>query len=89
MFILEIDSEFKDNLRILVPMLLAPENLVLKKINGDKVKVRDFVQYCKSYMQIYEGNELPEPKSMLVVSHVYILHLLFYCLYLNVHLCNL
>ncbi|KAG5894628.1 hypothetical protein JTB14_026159 [Gonioctena quinquepunctata] len=64
----EIDSEFKDNLKILVPMLLAPENLVLKKINGDKVKVRDFVQYCKSYMQIYEGNELPEPKSMLVAT---------------------
>lgn len=51
-------------------MILAPENLVLKKINGDKVKVRDFVQYCKSYMQIYEGNELPEPKSMLVVSKI-------------------
>jgi len=49
-------------------MILAPENLVLKKINGEKVKVRDFVQYCKSYMQIYEGDELPEPKSMLVVS---------------------
>ncbi|KAJ8925953.1 hypothetical protein NQ315_009806 [Exocentrus adspersus] len=64
----EIDSEFKDNLKILVPMLLAPENLVLKRINGDKVKVRDFVQYFKSYMQIYEGNDLPEPKSMLVAT---------------------
>uniref|UniRef100_V5GJ09 Atlastin n=2 Tax=Anoplophora glabripennis TaxID=217634 RepID=V5GJ09_ANOGL len=49
-------------------MLLAPENLVLKRINGEKVKVRDFVQYFKSYMQIYEGNELPEPKSMLVAT---------------------
>lgn len=48
-------------------MLLSKENLVLKKINGEKVKVRDFVQYCKSYMQIYMGNDLPEPKSMLVV----------------------
>nr|CAI5861682.1 unnamed protein product [Callosobruchus analis] len=64
----EIDSEFKDNLKILVPMLLAPENLVMKKINGEKVKVRDFVQYCNSYMKIYEGNELPEPKSMLVAT---------------------
>lgn len=64
----EIDQEFKDNLKILVPMILAPENLVLKKINGEKVKVRDFVQYCKSYMQIYEGDELPEPKSMLVAT---------------------
>lgn len=49
-------------------MLLAPENLVLKKINGQKVKARDLVQYFKSYIQIYSGNELPEPKSMLVVS---------------------
>lgn len=64
----EIDQEFKENLKIFVPMLLAPENLVLKKINGEKVKVRDFVQYCRSYMQIYEGNELPEPKSMLVAT---------------------
>ena len=51
-------------------MLLAPENLVLKRINGQKVKVRDLVQYFKSYMAIYKGNELPEPKSMLVVSFV-------------------
>lgn len=49
-------------------MLLAPENLVMKEINGQRVKARDLVQYFKSYMQIYSGNELPEPKSMLVVS---------------------
>lgn len=64
----EIDSEFKDNLKILVPMLLSPENLVLKRINGQKVKARDLVHYFKCYMEIYKGNELPEPKSMLVVS---------------------
>lgn len=49
-------------------MILAPENLVVKQINGQKVKARDLVQYFKCYMQIYQGNELPEPKSMLVVS---------------------
>lgn len=54
-------------------MLLAPENLVLKKINGQRVKARELVQYFKSYIQIYSGNELPEPKSMLVVSVKYIL----------------
>ncbi|KAI4468389.1 guanylate binding protein [Holotrichia oblita] len=64
----EIDPEFKHNLLILVPMLLAPENLVLKRINGQKVKARDLVQYFKSYIQIYSGNELPEPKSMLVAT---------------------
>ncbi|XP_045460885.1 atlastin isoform X1 [Harmonia axyridis] len=64
----DIDSEFKDNLKILVPMILAPENLVVKQINGQKVKARDLVQYFKCYMQIYQGNELPEPKSMLVAT---------------------
>lgn len=65
--ILDIEVEFKRNLQQLVPMLLAPENLVPKLINGQRVKAKDLLQYFKSYMNIYKGNELPEPKSMLVV----------------------
>lgn len=64
----DIDPDFKQNLQILVPMLLGPENLVLKRISGQSVKARDLVQYFKSYIQIYSGNELPEPKSMLVAT---------------------
>lgn len=69
MYFADIDPEFKKYLQILIPMLLSPENLVLKKINGQLVKARDLIQYFKSYIQIYSGNELPEPKSMLVVSN--------------------
>uniref|UniRef100_A0AAG5CQ62 GB1/RHD3-type G domain-containing protein n=1 Tax=Anopheles atroparvus TaxID=41427 RepID=A0AAG5CQ62_ANOAO len=64
----DITDEFKKSLRELVPMLLAPENLIVKEINGQRVKARDLVQYFKSYMAIYKGNELPEPKSMLVAT---------------------
>lgn len=64
----DITPEFKQSLRELVPMLLGPENLIVKEINGQKVKARDLVQYFKSYMAIYKGNELPEPKSMLVAT---------------------
>ncbi|XP_017778827.1 PREDICTED: atlastin-like [Nicrophorus vespilloides] len=64
----DITDEFKQNLQILVPMLLAPENLVLKQINGQKVKARDLVQYFKSYLNICSGNKLPEPKSVLVAT---------------------
>ncbi|KAF5289875.1 hypothetical protein FQR65_LT02009 [Abscondita terminalis] len=64
----DIDGDFKKNLQILVPMLLSPENLVLKRINGQNVKARDLLQYFKSYIHIYSGNELPEPKSMLVAT---------------------
>lgn len=53
-------------------MLLGPDNLVLKEISGHKIKVRDLVQYFKSYINIYSGNELPEPKSMLVVGAFYV-----------------
>jgi len=49
-------------------MMLAPENLVIKEIGGQKVKAKELLQYFKSYLEIYRGDELPEPKSMLVVS---------------------
>lgn len=62
-----IEPVFKQSLRSLVPMLLAPESLIVKSINGQKVRARDMIQYFKSYMAIYKGSELPEPKSMLAV----------------------
>lgn len=64
----EIEKEFKKQLQTLIPMLLAPENLVTKKINGQVVKAKELLEYFKSYIKIYKGDELPEPKSMLVVS---------------------
>ncbi|KAK0081872.1 hypothetical protein PV325_011437 [Microctonus aethiopoides] len=64
----EIQTDFKEQLRILVPTLLAPENLLTKKINGQTVRARDLLEYFKSYIRIYKGDELPEPKSMLVAT---------------------
>lgn len=64
----DITPEFKQSLRALVPMLLSPDNLVFKEISGQRVRARDLIQYFQSYMAIYKGNELPEPKSMLVAT---------------------
>ncbi|ERE68159.1 atlastin-2 [Cricetulus griseus] len=61
----DIDEEFKRELQNLVPLLLAPENLVEKEISGSKVTCRDLVEYFKAYIKIYQGEELPHPKSML------------------------
>ncbi|XP_015328904.1 atlastin-2 isoform X5 [Bos indicus] len=44
----DIDEEFKRELRNLVPLLLAPENLVEKEISGSKVTCRDLVEYFKA-----------------------------------------
>ncbi|XP_072755393.1 atlastin isoform X3 [Anoplolepis gracilipes] len=64
----EIQSEFKKQLKVLIPMILAPQNLVTKKINGQVVKAKDLLEYFKSYINLYKGDELPEPKSMLVAT---------------------
>uniref|UniRef100_A0A673Z1Q1 Atlastin GTPase 2 n=1 Tax=Salmo trutta TaxID=8032 RepID=A0A673Z1Q1_SALTR len=63
----DIDDDFKTELVNLVPILLSPKNLVEKEIGGSKVTCRDLVQYFKAYMKIYQGEELPHPKSMLQV----------------------
>ncbi len=63
-----ITPEFKKSLLELVPMLLAPENLVIKKIGGHTVKGRDLVQYFKSYLNIFKSEEMPEPKTMLLAT---------------------
>ncbi|XP_059186589.1 atlastin-2-like isoform X1 [Centropristis striata] len=61
----DIDEDFKEQLVKLVPTLLSPENLVEKEIGGEKITCRDLLQYFKAYMKIYQGEELPHPKSML------------------------
>ncbi|KAK7139834.1 hypothetical protein R3I94_012467 [Phoxinus phoxinus] len=60
----DIDDAFKEELQNLVPLLLAPENLVEKEISGAKVTCRDLLEYFKAYIKIYQGEELPHPKSM-------------------------
>ncbi|KAM9364588.1 atlastin-2-like [Pholidichthys leucotaenia] len=61
----DIDRDFKKELANLVPLLLAPERLVEKEIGGNKVTCRDLLEYFKAYIKIYQGEELPHPKSML------------------------
>jgi len=43
----DIDEEFKTHLAELVPLLLAPDRLVVKEIGGNKVTCRDLVEYFK------------------------------------------
>uniref|UniRef100_A0A671WMS6 Atlastin GTPase 1 n=1 Tax=Sparus aurata TaxID=8175 RepID=A0A671WMS6_SPAAU len=62
---LEIDGDFLNNLKILVPWLLSPGNIDVKEINGSKITCRGLVEYFKAYIKIYQGEELPHPKSML------------------------
>jgi len=46
-FFADIDDAFKEELQNLVPLLLAPDNLVEKEISGAKVTCRDLLEYFK------------------------------------------
>uniref|UniRef100_A0A915DDZ6 GB1/RHD3-type G domain-containing protein n=1 Tax=Ditylenchus dipsaci TaxID=166011 RepID=A0A915DDZ6_9BILA len=60
-----INEEFQQHLRTLVPRLLDANNVVVKCINGQPVTCRELVVYFKAYTEIFHGEDLPEPKSML------------------------
>lgn len=47
--------------------MLAPENLVPKQIGGQKVKARDLLNYFKSYVDVFNSEELPNPMTILQV----------------------
>lgn len=64
----QIDPKFIRYVKELVPGLFAPDNLVRKEINGQKIRARDFVPYLQSYVSVFNGNSLPEPLTVLQVS---------------------
>lgn len=148
MYFTDIEREFKDQLKVLIPLLLDSDNLIVKEINGSKVTCRDLMEYFKvshrvsipgdnsvllcnyhqwakgffnewnalklsvlsllynktwfglggfpsliylkngfnvclyffyfqAYIKIYQGEELPEPKSMLQVIQITFAHISF------------
>lgn len=61
----DISDDFKEHLKIFVPNLLSRHTLIVKQINGQKILCRELLEYFKVYVKMYQGDELPEPKSML------------------------
>uniref|UniRef100_A0A671LSR0 Atlastin-3-like n=1 Tax=Sinocyclocheilus anshuiensis TaxID=1608454 RepID=A0A671LSR0_9TELE len=62
---LYVAPEFKEQLHELIPNLLKTDELAVKEINGNKVTCRGLLEYFKAYIKIYQGEDLPHPKSML------------------------
>ncbi|XP_067938865.1 atlastin-like [Watersipora subatra] len=61
----DIESEFKEQLKDMVPYLLSRRHLVVKEISGNPVTGQDLIEYFKVYMKIFQGDSLPEPKSLM------------------------
>lgn len=63
----QTDPEFVQYVKELVPALFAPEKLIAKTINGQKLRARDLLQYLEAYVKIFNGDALPEPKTVFMV----------------------
>ena len=61
----DISQEFREYIQKLASSLLQPENLKTKQINGETVTCSQLVEYFRAYIKIYDGEILPEPKTML------------------------
>lgn len=66
----EIDEQFRNMLLKLVPALFSPENLVIKKINGEKVRARDLVKYFKTYLDSFNNIGLLDAPTAFNVSFI-------------------
>ncbi|XP_055302597.1 atlastin-like [Sitodiplosis mosellana] len=64
----QVSPQFKKFVKELTLALFAPENLIIKQINGEKIRARDVSQYLQAYTNIFNGNALPKPKSILMAT---------------------
>ncbi|XP_030595485.1 atlastin-3-like [Archocentrus centrarchus] len=64
----DVAQEFKEELKTLIPKLLHPDRLVEKEINGNKVTCSGLLEIFKAYIKIYQGEDLPQPKTMLMAT---------------------
>lgn len=64
----DVTEDFKQHLRMLIPLLLSKENLIIKEINGTKITCRELYEYFKAYTKIYQSDKVPKPKTMLLAT---------------------
>uniref|UniRef100_A0A8C6WWB8 Atlastin 3 n=1 Tax=Neogobius melanostomus TaxID=47308 RepID=A0A8C6WWB8_9GOBI len=65
---LKVGPDFRQQLKNLIPALLHPNKLTEKEINGNKVTCMGLVEFFKAYIKIYQGKDLPQPKTMLMAT---------------------
>lgn len=62
-----IEKKFIDCVKQFLPSFLAPENLTVRRINGQKMRICDFKTYLKSFVDAFNGNEVPTPQTLATV----------------------
>lgn len=60
----DINSKFLDQVQVFAPYLLSPSRIQVKKIGDSEVTGCQLMEYFKVYIEIFKGEEMPEPKHM-------------------------
>lgn len=63
----DVDHMFYNYVDQLAKTLFSPENLIIKKINGEKVRARHLVQYLMAFTNMIDGDSLPRPRYWIKV----------------------
>lgn len=62
-----VSGNFKKYVSDLANSLFAPQNLVVKQINGQKIRARELAHYLQAHVNILKSNKLPEATIYLQV----------------------
>jgi atlastin len=60
----EMKQNFVDHLRVFVPQILSPKNLLVKKIGGEVVNGQSLLEYFRVYAETFKGEKIPEAKNL-------------------------
>jgi atlastin len=63
----DIEKDFKTYVQQFVESSFRPK-LYPKVINGREITTIELLEYFKAYCRVFEADELPEPKSMLLAT---------------------
>jgi atlastin len=63
----DIEADFKTYVKKFVEAQFQPQ-LTVKQINGREITTLELFEYFKAYCKVFEADELPEPKSMLLAT---------------------
>ncbi|OXA55906.1 atlastin [Folsomia candida] len=59
-----LDPEFATHVADFITLMLSPAHLVTKQMGGVEVTGFEMIKYIKSWATLFDGNELPEIKSV-------------------------
>jgi len=60
----EMKPNFVEHIRVFVPMVLSPKNLLVKKIGGEVVNGQSLLEYFRVYAETFKGEKIPEAKNL-------------------------